>query len=369
MKIAFIGGRDIHQLGGIENYMYNLAGQLVRKGHEAVVYCESDHNSVEDVNGIKVVYMRGPKSNLLCKPWVGLKATIRTLAKEKADLIHYNAWPPSLWCWIPSLFGVPSLMEGHGLEWQRSKYSPRAQRIMRFMEKVTAKMNRNLIMCSEAQVRYFKKEYGREAVAMPTAVNLPGVPCPPSGIMDRYGLQLRRFFLFMGRLVQDKNPDYLIRAFLKARPEGYKLVIAGSNDSMPEYVSSLHKLADGHDSVVFTGAVYGAEKEDLLRNAYAFCLPSTIEGLSIVLLEAMSYRLPIIASSIEANQEVLDEDKALWVRPENEDDLVSAIQTAVASETLLLSFVQQNYHLIVEKYTWDILSDKYISYIKTITKR
>lgn len=367
MRIAFIGGRDIHQLGGIENYMHNLASQLVKKGHEAIVYCESDHNSVEYVEGIKVIYMKGPKSNLVCKPWVGLKATIRTMAKEKVDLIHYNAWPPSLWCWIPRLFGVPSLMEGHGLEWQRSKYSPRQQKIMRFMEKVTARMNQHLIMCSEAQVRYFKEVYGREAVAMPTAVNLPGDPGPSSGIMERFGLVPRRFFLFMGRLVQDKNPDYLIRAFVKSDHDGYKLVIAGSNDAMPEYVNSLHKLAEGHDDVVFTGAVYGAEKEDLLRNAYAFGIPSTIEGLSIVLLEAMSYRLPVIASNIEANEEVLDKDKALWVRPECEEDLVAAIEKAIGSRDLLDSFTQANYRLIEDRYTWDRLSDRYIDYVASIT--
>ena len=352
MKIAFIGGRDIHQLGGIENYMFNLSTQLVRKGHQAIVFCESDHNGVEDVEGVKVGYMKGPESNLICKPWVGLKATIRTLVREKdVDLIHYNAWPPSLWCWIPRLFGVPSLMEGHGLEWQRSKYSPRQQKVMRLMEKVAARMNQHLIMCSEAQVRYFKEQYGRDAVAMPTAVNLPGEAGPSSGILERYGLAPGKFFLFMGRLVQDKNPDYLIRAFIKARHE---------------YVKSLHDLGRGHADVVFTGAVYGAEKDELLRRAYAFCIPSTIEGLSIVLLEAMSYKLPVIASGIEANREVLDDDKALWVRPENEGDLVVAIEKAVDSQELLASFVRDNYRLIEERYTWDRLSDKYINYVKSI---
>ncbi len=367
MKIAFIGGRDIHQLGGIENYMFNLSTQLVRKGHQAIVYCESDHNAVEEVEGVKVVYMKGPRSNLICKPWVSLKATIRTLVNEKdVDLIHYNAWPPSLWCWIPRLFGVPSLMEGHGLEWQRSKYSPRQQKVMRFMEKLTARMNQHLIMCSEAQVRYFKEKYGRDAVAMPTAVNLPGEAGPSSGILERLGLAPRKFFLFMGRLVQDKNPDYLIRAFIRARHEGFKLVIAGSNDAMPEYVNSLHELGRGHDNVVFSGAVYGAEKDELLRNAYVFCLPSTIEGLSIVLLEAMSYRLPVIASDIEANKEVLQDDKALWVRPENEKDLMEAIETSISSEAMLDSFVQYNYQLIVGKYTWDKLSDRYIDYVQSV---
>ena len=38
MKIVFIGGRDIHILGGIESYMYNLATQLVKMGHEPIVF-------------------------------------------------------------------------------------------------------------------------------------------------------------------------------------------------------------------------------------------------------------------------------------------------------------------------------------------
>ena len=160
MKIVFIGGRSIHELGGIENYMYNLTQELSKLGHECVVWCESDHNEVEYINGVKVISHKGPRSNLICKPWCGLKATIKTLLYERhVSFIHYNAWPPSLWSWIPRVFGVPSLMEGHGLEWQRSKYSLKAQRIMKLMEAITAKTNQHLVMCSMGQVTYFKETY------------------------------------------------------------------------------------------------------------------------------------------------------------------------------------------------------------------
>lgn len=174
MKIVFIGGRDIHILGGIENYMLNLATQLVKLGHEPIVYCESNRNETEWVNGFKVIHQKSIKSIFLCKPLLGLKATIKTIRHEKnVSIIHYNAWPPSLWCWIPRLFGIKTLMQGHGLEWQRSKYSPKQQKIMKMMEKITAYMNQHLIMCSEAQTKYFKKTYNKNAVTIPTAINLP----------------------------------------------------------------------------------------------------------------------------------------------------------------------------------------------------
>lgn len=364
MKIVFIGGRDIHILGGIENYMYNLATQLVRMGHECIVYCESDHNGAETVNGFRVVYVKGPSSNLICKPWVSLKATLRTVFREKnVDLIHYNAWGPSLWCWIPRIAGIPSLMEGHGLEWQRSKYSAFASKVMKFMEKFTAHLNQHLIMCSDVQVRYFKEKYNRDAVCIPTAINVPE-RAKDTDVLEKNSLQKGKYFLFMGRLVQDKNPDYLIGAFGKCEVQGYKLVIAGSNDAMPEYVSYLHGLAQGNDSIVFTGAVYGEDKETLLNNAFCFCLPSTIEGLSIALLEAMIHRLPIIASDIEANREVLTEDNAVWVKPENVDDIVYAMENLANGNIVLDSAIEENRRLVISRYTWDNVALKYIKEVE-----
>lgn len=370
MKIVFIGGRNIKDIGGIENYMYNLATQLVRKGHEPIVFCESDHNGEDWLNGFRVVYMKGPKSNLICKPYVGLKATLFTIFRiENVDIIHYNAWPPSIWCPLARCFGLKSLMQGHGFGWQRTKYSPRQKKIMKFMEKIAAKINQYLIMCSENQTRYFKENYHRDAVTIPTAINLPDeTKILTDSVLKKFCIVPKRYFLYMARLINDKNPDSLIKAFKQANLEGYQLVIAGNNTSAPKYVEFLHSLAKDNRNIVFTDAVFGEDKEVLFKNAFVYCIPSTIEGLSISLLEAMSYRLPIIASSIPANREVLPDDRALWVTPENVDELADAIKDSVRKKDWFLKTTIPNYELVRDNYTWDKVSDIYISYLETITK-
>ena len=91
MKIIFIGGRDIHTIGGIESYMYNLATSLKEKGYEPVVFCESDRNEVEYVNGFKVVHNKSIGGRYLCKILLGHKATAYALFKEReAKIYHYN---------------------------------------------------------------------------------------------------------------------------------------------------------------------------------------------------------------------------------------------------------------------------------------
>lgn len=367
MKIVFIGCRDIKLLGGIESYMTNLTAELVKLGHEPIIYCESDRNAIEMHNGVKVIHMTGIKSNLICKPWVGLKATLRTIFKEKdVAIIHYNAWPPSMWSFIPRIFRIKSLMQGHGLEWQRSKFSPRQQKIIKFMEMVTAHINQHLIMCSEDQTKYFKEKYNKNATTIPTAVNMPDMQSKGDiTVLEKFGLQQKKYFLFMARLVQDKNPNFLIKGFKAANYGDMKLVIAGSNDADKEYVDYLHKLAEGNKDIVFTGAIYGEEKDTILRNAYTFCIPSTIEGLSIVLLEAMSYKLPVIASNIEANKEPLG-DNAVWVRPENEEDIKEAIEYCINNTDKIEQFNEPNYQNVLENYTWDNVAKKYIKYLNSI---
>ena len=112
MKIAFIGGRDIKKLGGIENYMFNLSTELVKLGHECIVYCESDRNGSEVINGFNVVYKKAIGGKFLCKIILGLSSTIDSIKKKNGiNIIHYNAFPPALWSWIPILLRKKVLLQ------------------------------------------------------------------------------------------------------------------------------------------------------------------------------------------------------------------------------------------------------------------
>ncbi len=365
MKIAFIGGRNIHKLGGIETYMFNLCTKLKEMGHEPIVYCESDRNYEEVVNGFKVIHWKSPKSVYLCKIFLGLKSTINALIKQRGVAVfHYNAWPPSLWCWIPRMFGRKAILMGHGLGWKRTKYSSKQQVLMRFMERVSAKMNNHLVMVSDEQTEWFAKEYGKQCTTIPTAVNLP-TEFEETDILSRFNLKGGDYYLYLGRLVQDKNPDYLIKAFLRADVKDSKLVIAGANDADPKYVTYLHNLAKGDERVVFTGAVYGLDKETILKNCKVFCIPSTIEGLAITLLEAMSYAKPVIASDIQANKEGLG-DNGIWVKAEDVEDLSNAILLCESNIESLKKEADNNFNRVKKYFTWERISCLYNDYLRTI---
>ena len=185
--------------------------------------------------------------------------------------------------------------------------------------------------------------------------------------MEKYQLKPDEYFLSLGRLVQEKNPHYIIQSFIATGIEDKKLVIAGANDSAPEYVRSLHELAKGHDNIIFTGAVYGDEKEALMQNCLCFCIPSTLEGLSITLLEAMSYGKIVIASEIPSNREGLG-DNGIWVKYEDVDSLKDAMLKVYDHHDEFQEIGEKNCQRVRDHFTWDIIADHYETFLRSIPK-
>lgn len=336
MKIAFIGGRTFHHPDGIASYMKCLATELVRLGHEPIVYVESDHFGIEMVNGFKVVHQKSMKSAALTKILLGFKSTLDALFREKGvQYFHYNAWGPALISSkIPYFFGRIPLVQAHGLEFKRTKYTARQQKLQKLFFDFSIKWNKNWTVVSEEQHDYFA-QLGRKSKTITCAVNLP-IPEEDSNILSRYGIKPGNYIVYMGRLVQDKNPDYLIKGFLTSKYKERQLVICGDNPQMPDYVSHLKDLAKNCPNIIFTGAVFDADKDTIFRNAWVYCLPSSMEGLPISLLEGMSYGKICIASDIQANKEALGES-GIWVRKENVKDI-----------SLALDDLYDNY----DKYKW-----------------
>ena len=83
--------------------------------------------------------------------------------------------------------------------------------------------------------------------------------------------------------------------------DGLKLVLAGGIDHKSAYASEIKEKAAKHH-VIMPGYVDGEPLRQLYSHARLFVIPSYNEGFPLVLLEAMSYHLPILASDIKANK-------------------------------------------------------------------
>jgi len=130
----------------------------------------------------------------------------------------------------------------------------------------------------------------------------------------------------VGRLVELKNQRLLLEAAALLRPSwpGLVVVLAGDGPLRDDLVSLARQLGM-QDSVVFTGP-----RQDVPRllNAFdVFALPSRTEGLSIALLEACAAGLPLVATRVGGNDEIVQEHQTGLLIP---SDDVSALRAALS---------------------------------------
>jgi glycosyltransferase involved in cell wall biosynthesis len=132
-------------------------------------------------------------------------------------------------------------------------------------------------------------------------------PRPPrEDLLARYRLAGRRVVLYFGGLKPRKNLGLLLTAWsrLASRHPDATLLVAGGGPLLDELRAQAVRLGLA-DRVVFTGYVTEAEKADHFNLGDVFVFPSGLEGFGLVVAEAMSSGLPVVASNAASIPELV----------------------------------------------------------------
>lgn len=162
-----------------------------------------------------------------------------------------------------------------------------------------------------------------------------------------------RVLLFLGRIHPKKGLDQLISAWERAMIEGWHLAIVGWDDGghEPELKRQVHRLGLS-DTVHFMGPMYNGEKEAAFRHADAFVLPSFSEGLPMAVLEAWSYRLPVLMTSACNIPEGFEANAALRIAPDVDAIDQGLREFAAMSNAQRVQMGQRGRNLVQKNFTW-----------------
>lgn len=354
MKIAMIGQKGVPATyGGIERHVEELATRLVQRGHEVSVYCRMHYTRTRGTHrGIHLIRHPTIKTKHMDAISHCTMASVDALFRE-FDIVHYHALGPSLFALLPRAVGKRSVVSIHGLDWQREKWGRFARSFLKFCEGPAVRFPDRTIVVSRTLRDYFADRFSIEPVFIPN-----GTPIPeprPLAKLKKHGLHEGRYLLFVGRLVPEKGCHTLIEAFNRLDTDA-KLVMAGGSSFSSDYVESLKRMAEGNDRIIMLDYVYGDVLEELWSNAYVVVHPSVLEGLSIALLEALSFGKCVLVSDIPENLEVA-ESCAVTFRTRDVDHLESQMRALLDDPELVGSFEVRCREHIRENYSWDVVVD------------
>lgn len=305
MKIVVTGTRGIPNImGGVETHCEELFPRIARKGFEVTVIRRKSYvrDTLSSYKGITLSDIETPRKKSLEAIVHTFRAIVRA-KRLKADIVHLHAVGPALLTPLARLLGMKVVFTHHGPDYDRDKWSMAAKTALRLGEAAGTLFANEVIVISHVIDDMLIRKYGRKDCH----VIYNGVPSPDITDYPEYfgelGIEQGKYIFAMCRFVPEKNLHHLIEAFSRTEHRECKLVIAGDSDFEDDYSASLKKYAR-EQGVVLPGFIKGRKLHALLSHARCFVLPSSHEGLPIALLEAMSYRLPVIVSDIPANLEV-----------------------------------------------------------------
>lgn len=363
LRIAMIGHKRIpSREGGVEIVVEELAVRMAAMGHHVDAYNRYGHHvsgkkyeqeygwkGRKFYKGVRVYIVPTFRASSLNAIVYSFFATVRAMF-GRYDVFHFHAEGPSVMVWLPRLFHKRIVVTVHGLDWQRAKWGNLASYVIKLGEKMAAKYADEVIVLSRNVQQYFADTYHRDVTYIPNAIDRPE-PRQAQMITEKYGLAKGEYLLSLGRIVPEKGVHYLIEAFAKIKTDK-KLVIAGGNSHAVEYMDQIHRMVAQDERIIMTDFVQGQVLEELYSNAYAFVLPSDVEGMALTLLEAMSYGNCCLVSDICENTEVV-EDKALVFHKGDVQDLRRQLEYMLAHPEAVREYGKHSADYICGKYNWD----------------
>ena len=398
MKIAILASSFPRYSGDYQgNFIYHHAYGQVLLGNEVHVICPHVPESpfYDVIDGIKVhrfpyfypfrlqclTSETGMYSALRQSPLAVfqlplfcicmLYLTNRIIIRYDIDIIHSH-WliPQGLVGMIArKLRNIPHVLSSHGIDAQIFSRWPVLIPVLK-------------LILSGTDVLTTNSTYTKKVITKLSPVSRP-VRVIPMGVLPSQQVSQKKIIsdeitiLFVGRLIPWKGVDTLIKAMVHVL-EKYPLAIISIVGDGPERVrlKSLAQDLGISGRVQFLGRVDEFRLSELYSNASVFILPSrsyqgmVMEGLGVVLLEAMSHGVPVIGSNVGGIPDIITDGENGFIFPCEDDRLLAEkIMVLLEDSFLKEQFRIAGYRTVRIKFSWEIISRKFSDIYRELLKQ
>jgi glycosyltransferase involved in cell wall biosynthesis len=370
ISIVHIASGDLW--AGAEVQMFTLVKALKDLHRVSVSVILMNHGELENRLREQGVAVTVFDESRLSSPGI-LKGIIKLLKETRPDVIHTHRLKENVLGSIAAMFAgrIPSIRTVHGAPEHSFGSLQLHKRLLRQIDRIVGRHLQNrIIAVSEDLADLLRKHYPHSQVYVinngieVTKKDHIHLEYGNVGNNENEGIKIG----IAGRLVPIKRMDIFIQTarYLKDHyhdtPASFH--IYGDGPLKPE-LESLGNRLDTDNYVHFRGHVENMPAE--LSQLDLLLLTSDHEGLPMILLEAMSYRVPVIAHAVGGIPELLDDGRCgILIKSEDPAEYADAIHVLASSPELRSAIADRAYERVKQKYSANNNAIAYLSHYHAV---
>ncbi len=325
------------EYGGAQHYVLDLA-QAFRERYEVVVAFGAIEKSQSFISHLESAHIRYEmihelgREISLSEDWAAFKAIRQLIQEEKPDIIHLNSSKISVLGAFAALgSGAKVVYTAHGWVFNE-KLDPKEKRKYVWLERLSARFKDMIICVSD----FDRQSAINERICPESKLTVIHNGIPDFELLSREearamieteldepNLFIRHEFVIgsIGYLYKNKGFDFLINACKILIKEGHSplLLIIGDGPEREDLENWIQQLGL-RENVHLLGENQNAAR--LLRALDYYICSSVKEGLSYTVIEAMTAGLPIVATDVGGNAELIEDFKeGLIAKPGDAEEL------------------------------------------------
>lgn len=320
------------------NFFKSYIGELIEADNTVDLACNCDDAVDEYFNRLgckihNIPFSRNPfsKSNLK-----GFKALKRLISLGGYDIVHCHtpvaAMCTRLACAGLRKKGIKVFYTAHGFHFYKG--APLKNWLIYYpVEKICAHFTDLLITINQEDYAFAQRKMKAKKIEYVPGVGINTEEFKNHELTEKEKAELRKaisvpedatLLFSVGELNENKNHKVVLNALSLIKEKNIHYVIAGEG-SMQEYLTSLARQLKLEDNFHLLG--YRKDVKSLYKIADYFVHPSFREGLPVSVMEAIAAGLPIIASNIRGNKDLVDDSVGCLFNPNDSNDFCRAFNT------------------------------------------
>ena len=327
-------------IGGIAQHVQGLSKFLQTNGHKVEIM-SSQNTFTIPIKGLK-------------NPSFAISAFFKTRFKKGNDIVHAHNLPSALPMKNSSGKKVLTL---HGIysEQVDMLHGKTTGKISSSYEKDALSWADAITVISKEAYDYYTK-LGFKVTHIPNAIDIPSLPQGKERLYDKQ-------VIFAGRLSKEKGILNLLEIAKKLPPDIHMLILG----SGPEE-NAVRESTKSQSNIHYLGYQPKEKTISLIRGSDVLVQPSIMEGVSSTLLESMACKVPIIATMVGGNLEILEHSKSgILVSPDSYQKILDAILDLISDRQKSEKLSEEAFRQ-VQKYDWYHVGKLYLNIYESLLK-